>query len=177
MQIKVTQTKTKDARVIGQGEFHVSVQDARDRHLMADFLRGGSVVELDSTHVVVRTEYPDYTNLIALSGSYEDMEPLCEIAKLWSAASVKYPNEAVELAIQESRKLFNEDDIREVPFVSTLATSAIGSARLRIAAMLAVGITEKQDVRHGLTLRIDELIEGIKRSKEGMTPFPAALAR
>ena len=174
--LKVLQERSQDSRKIGKESFGKTMAEARDEFLLTDLLRGGNVVQLDTQRIVVRTSYPDYVNKLVISGSYDDMKPLYTIAHCWSQAATKYHTKTIDEALREGRKLIDRDDISSLPFVKTLGPSVIGNVRLKIAAMVSVGITDERAVDYGLSLPLDEFLAGIGRAKDGQEPFPAALA-
>lgn len=171
--IKVRQTRWEGEKSVNVASFSMTPEEALNRLLLAELVRGGNVTELEKSSITVSTKHSGYVNKYVFTGTYDGMQNLYDSAAVWSKASKQYRIEAIELALLAEKTLIHQDEVRETPFVALLVPNTIGSIRLRIAAMLSANITDKNDIETGLQAPLDDFFAGIKRAKEGSNPFPS----
>ena len=172
--ITIRHAKCRNGETFETSSLTVTQEEALNRYLLPELVRGGNVIELEQATLTTSTKYRGgYVNKYIFTGSYESMRELYTHAGFWVDASTKYSIKSVEQTFLAEKFLVNEDEVRESPFVELLVPSTIGNKRLRIAAMLAARITDQDEIEIGLKVTLEEFFAAIKRTKEGMEAFPA----
>jgi len=134
-----------------------STYSALDTMIYSELGFGGEIIEVSETRMVTETEIFSCIDTVVFEGSAEEMLPLLQTGYFYEQAgqgSVK--DEVLNMTVENWEKL--PDNVKGKPiFVTTLGVWALARNRLKAAVLLALGITDEEDLKTGLELPIQDL--------------------
>jgi hypothetical protein len=132
---------------------------------------GAEIIEVNENLLVVETNVMNMVDTTKFSGSYEEMKPLLEMAHYYLLGASE--EEVVLGAVTERFMQFPDRD--RIPLIAQMAgPMLVGHTRLKVAAMLALGMNP-EDVKEKIEIPLDDILAAIQLQAEGACSFDEAL--
>ncbi|MFC1598582.1 hypothetical protein ACFL2U_01030 [Patescibacteria group bacterium] len=143
-----------------------SSYDALGTMIFSELGFGGKIIELTETRIVTLTTVMAAIDTVIFEGTQEEMLPLLQTAYYYLKAGENH-DEIMEQTLKQWESL--PEEVKGKPlFVTTLGVWAFARNRLKAAALLGMGITDKEDLEAGMEVSIQDLATTV----EIMQTFP-----
>gem|GEM_PF-1724307 len=137
-------------RTVGQALIHL---------LSAELGFGGQVVDISDTKVVVHTSIFNYTDVSEFGGSTEEMIPLLQAVYFFLRGLNEHGSRMREQVNEQIGKIFGDEDGRVKPlFLSMAAPMMLGQARVRVAMLLSLGVTDVSDINATQGMELGDIV-------------------
>jgi len=167
--ITVSQTRQKGQRVHVQATLLFATPLEAAAHLANVELRfGGQIVEAEATRLKIETPIFNDLDTAVIEGPTEEMSLLLQLAYYHLLAGEKHQDLIFATAAApefESTLLF-----------TLAAPMLVGVSRIKVAMLLACGITNEEDLVVGVKADLVDIAAAIQFAQEGVCSFREALA-
>lgn len=153
--------RQRDEEVFDLGAHDIPGEAALRSLVVYELGYGGIVIDVSPTHLIVRTQVLGSIDTTMFNGTEEEMRPLLEASAI--------------VMEQVCNDQLSYDRIMRITGGSPLlihlgADQLIGQARLQMAILHGIGVTDENDVRTCLELDMRDMVAAMELSEtEGLT--------
>lgn len=158
---------------IDQGGREASTVEALRLLIQAELAFGATITEVSATRLALETQIFDFVDLTAFSGSPEEMRPLHEAVALYLEAADREDLVSDGIIAQLQRLPQGQGFVPRV--LSMVAPMVLGRARLALAFMIPMGVTNELELRAGVTMPLADLVAAFELVEETGLSFAQVL--
>ncbi len=135
---------------------------------------GARVVSVNDNRIELETSMMDFVDTSSFEGPPEELRPLLDLIHYYLLAD-KDHHEAVFGHAVKTISETKEEGAKTPLFLSLMGPMLVGINRLKVAVMLAAGVTDEDDIEAGMDARIEDLTAAAGLQAEGACSFREAL--
>lgn len=163
--IRMTMYRDRGSEHFDQGSYEVTPERALRSLVTGELAFGGNITEATGTRLVVVTRVLVCVDTTIFEGTAEEMHQLNQVVYYYLQACGRQDDVLLDSVLLAAERLLGQQ-AGNAFLLTTAAPMLMGRQRLALAALLAAGVTDEQDIAAGMRLSLDDLLAALELVQE-----------